>query len=208
MPVTTETATHVYIKQENPKGLLQTYTGPHPIVDRPSHSTIKVKMGTFKSGIENIQLHHWSNAKPAQLREDAVEAQMPVRGRKPKTIQETPEDEIKQVLKPQMLTSSKSSSEPANASSPSDVTSTTDGSETKRKGDGVNKLPVRRSERIQNKYHATSTAEVRLLTSSGPPTGKPFARQIQIENSTAPVPQAWSASASEIDTLNKLIIGA
>ena len=83
MPVTTETATHVYIKQDNPKGLLQTYTGPHPIVERPSHSTIKVKMGTFKSGIENIQLHHWSNAKPAQMRENAVEAEMPIRGRKP-----------------------------------------------------------------------------------------------------------------------------
>ena len=32
MPTTTDTATHVYIKQDNPKGLLQSYTGPHKIV--------------------------------------------------------------------------------------------------------------------------------------------------------------------------------
>ena len=54
MPITLETATHVYVKKENPKGLLQTYTGPHKIVDRPSHSTIKVKIGTFRSEVENL----------------------------------------------------------------------------------------------------------------------------------------------------------
>ena len=66
MPTSTDNATHVYIKQDNPKGLLQSYTGPYKIVERPSSSTIKVKMGTFKSGIENIQLHHWANAKPTE----------------------------------------------------------------------------------------------------------------------------------------------
>ena len=67
MPTTTESATHVYLKDDNPKGLLQSYRGPYRIVGRPSQSTIKVKMGTFKSGHENIQLHHWSNAKPAEM---------------------------------------------------------------------------------------------------------------------------------------------
>ena len=84
MPTTTENATHVYLKKENPKGLMQSYVGPYRIVDRPSHSTIKVKVGVFKNGNENIQLHHWSNAKPAFLRENFNEAQMPVRGRPPK----------------------------------------------------------------------------------------------------------------------------
>ena len=69
------------LKKENPKGLLQSYTGPHPIVDRPSQSTVKVKVGTFKSGVDNVQLHHWSNLKPARLRVDAQEGQMPKRGR-------------------------------------------------------------------------------------------------------------------------------
>ena len=84
MPTTTDTATHVYLKKDNPKGLMQTYTGPHKIVDRPSYSTIKVKVGTFKSGVDNVQLHHWSNLKPARLREDAKEGEMPARGRPPK----------------------------------------------------------------------------------------------------------------------------
>ena len=85
MPTTTDNATHVYIKREQPKGLIQSYTGPYPIVDRPSHSTINVKMGTFKSGVPNIQLHHWSNAKPAQMREDTIEAEMTRRGRPQKS---------------------------------------------------------------------------------------------------------------------------
>ena len=51
MPITLETVLpmcHVYVREENPKGLLQTYTGPHKIVNRPSHSTIKVKIVTFR----------------------------------------------------------------------------------------------------------------------------------------------------------------
>ena len=54
-------------------------------MERPSHSTIKVKIGTFKSGKENIQLHHWSNAKPANMRDGAQEATMKPRGRPRKT---------------------------------------------------------------------------------------------------------------------------
>ena len=85
LPATTQNATHCYIKIDNPKGLLQLYDGPYRILDRPSESTIKVRIGTFKSGAENVQFHHWSNAKPAKLREDAVEGTMKPRGRPPKT---------------------------------------------------------------------------------------------------------------------------
>ena len=65
---------------------MEPYVGPHPIVDRPSDSTIKVKVGTFKSGVKNVQLHHWSNAKPADLRDNFTEAEMPLRGRPPKKV--------------------------------------------------------------------------------------------------------------------------
>ena len=85
MPTTTETATHAYIKVDNPKGLMQSYVGPYEIVERPSLSTIRVKVGTFKSGVANLQLHHWSNAKPAAMREDAILAKMAPRGRPPKS---------------------------------------------------------------------------------------------------------------------------
>ena len=54
MPITTETATRVYVKKENPTGLLQAYTGPHTIVERPGHPTLKVRMGTFKPRVENL----------------------------------------------------------------------------------------------------------------------------------------------------------
>ena len=85
MPTTTETATHAYIKVDNPKGLMQSYVGPYKIVERPSMSTIRVKVGTFKSGAENLQLHHWSNAKPAIMRADATEGTMVTRGRPSKS---------------------------------------------------------------------------------------------------------------------------
>ena len=85
MPITTETATRVYVKKENPTGLLQAYTGPHKIVERPGHSTLKVRMGTFKSGVENLYMNHWQNCKPAKLREGAKEAEMPTRGGPKKT---------------------------------------------------------------------------------------------------------------------------
>ena len=85
MPITTETATCVYVKKENPTGLLQAYTGPDKIVERPGHSTLKVRMGTFKSGVENLYVNHWQNCKPAKLREGAKEAEMPTRGGPKKT---------------------------------------------------------------------------------------------------------------------------
>ena len=79
---TTETATHSYIKVDNPKGLMQSYVGPYEILERPSLSAIHVKMGTLKSGVANLQLHHWSNAKPAAMIDDAILGQM-TRGRPP-----------------------------------------------------------------------------------------------------------------------------
>ena len=143
MPTTTDSATHVYLKRDNPKGLLQSYTGPHEIVERPSHSTIKVKVGTFRSGVENIQLHHWANAKPAVVRADTKLAQMPVRGRPPKNPKPTtdPED-------------TDDSSEAAKPALPNQR--------------AKNKQPTRRSERIKAKTHATSITTRPRLT---PPPG-------------------------------------
>ena len=141
MPPTTETATHVYLKRDNPKGLMASYTGPHPIVERPSHSTIKVKVGTFKSGIENIQLHHWANAKPANVRADQPEAQMPVRGRPRKT--------------------------PATAQS--EVQTPTDSEAANLRKNAKSKQPTRQSERIRARNHQTSITECRQL--SRPPPG-------------------------------------
>ena len=187
MPATTETATHVYIKKETPKGLIQSYTGPYPIVSRPSHSTILVKMGTFKSGMENHQLHHWSNAKPANMRDDVIEAEMTRRGRPlkdtsgPQDGQQATEDSVgvKEAVTPPP-------SEPVSAES--------------KLSPKVNKLsePTRRSERIRNKNHATSIQTL-CIASRGPPPG--------LEDSVPNFqkPQAWTATVREIQELNKAI---
>ena len=153
MPTTTDTATHVYLKKDNPRGLLQSYTGPHPIVDRPSYSTIRVKVGTFKSGVENIQLHHWSNAKPANVRAGAPEAQMPARGRPKKSSPPT------------------STSPPSTSSLPEAQTTTDAVSEAacKPPPPSKSKQPTRRSERIRLKSHATSITERPQQTRGTPP---------------------------------------
>ena len=189
MPTTTETATHVYIKKENPTGLLQTYTGPHKIVDRPSDSTIKVKVGTFKSGVENIQLHHWQNAKPAMLREDFTEAQMVPRGRPSKKTSSPSEGQKPTEASPQP-------SPPAE-----DIPSTglaSSGRVLVNNKQKVNKQPTRRSERLLNKNHETSSIECRQPASSVPP-GR--------ENSNAPNRSSlfWSPNAAELAELNKSI---
>ena len=108
-------------------------------MERPSHSTIKVKIGTFKSGANNIQLHHWANAKPAEVRSDTPEAQMPLRGRPRKSPSAT--------AQPECQTSTDSG-----AAKPAVDT---------RK---INKprdtcLPTRRSERLLAKNHATSSTK-------------------------------------------------
>ena len=145
MPSTTDTATHVYLKKDNPKGLLQSYTGPHKIVDRPSYSTIKVKVGTFKSGVDNIQLHHWSNAKPALVRAGAEEAQMPVRGRPKK--QPDPDTSVKSDVQP----TTEVAYEAANGKRAAGRKNAAGSKQTP--------APTRRSERLQAKSHATSSTE-------------------------------------------------
>ena len=110
------------------------------------HSTLKVRMGTFKSGADNIQLHHWSNAKPAALRADAEEAQMPTRGRPKKSSSpadvSTPTDASSEAVKPVATVKNKQQSKPV-------------------------AQPTRRSERIRAQIHATS------LTAEPQPTLQP-----------------------------------
>ena len=180
MPTTTQNATHVYIKKENPKGLLSAYTGPHKIVERPSDSTIRIKVGTFKSGADNLQLHHWSNAKPAFLREDFVEAPMAPRGRPPKPTSPS---------EGQASTERRQQQQPSDdgetGSAPSNQAPPPPGRRAK-----INKQPTRRSERIRNQNHATSYSE-------------------QNTGSVAAVAaNMWSASQQELERINLAINGS
>ena len=79
----TLTATHVYVKVDQPPSLAPKFEGPYEIVSRPSRSTIEVKVGMFKSGEPRLLKFHWSACKIAHLRDGAKAESRPALGRKP-----------------------------------------------------------------------------------------------------------------------------
>ena len=199
MPTTTETATHVYLKKENPKGLLQGYHGPYKIVERPSHSTIKVKLGTFKSGAENIQLHHWENAKPAKLRENFQEATMPTRGRpsKSKDLPEAEEHTVMPEVRPEAEVPPVVGHPPS--STDKSLLKSEAANPRTRKIKNKQTGPLRRSERLQSKNHETSIASCQVPASSFP------ARENSNESETSSYLRPWSSTKEEIEALNRAI---
>ena len=76
-----DNASHVYVKVDSPVNLGQKYVGPHPIIDRPSNTTITIRVGYDKEGLPRLQAHHWSNCRVAHLRPDAEEFNRPGPGR-------------------------------------------------------------------------------------------------------------------------------
>ena len=85
--------THVYVKQHNTRGLEEMYRGPMKVLDRPNRSSLEIKAGLTSQGEVRKELRAWSDCKPANLREGAVEAERPRRGRPPKerTTSPTPD---------------------------------------------------------------------------------------------------------------------
>ena len=81
----TESATHVYVKVEDPKGLCPKFEGPYSIVSRPSRSTVQVRIGSFVNGEPRLQTYSWQSCKIAHLRSDAQEGSRPKLGRRPNT---------------------------------------------------------------------------------------------------------------------------
>ena len=91
----TEKATHVYVRNENPKSMRPRYSGPFLIVDRPSDSTIQIKTGNYVSGRARLELHSWARCKPAYLRSGAEEGSRPKLGR-PSKIDTSPNPSLVQ----------------------------------------------------------------------------------------------------------------
>ena len=83
-----DSATHVYLKVDNPQGLQQKYHGPYEIKKRTGETTFEVKTGTFNNGQDRIELHSWNNAKPAYMRAGATVATRPKLGRPSKNLPE------------------------------------------------------------------------------------------------------------------------
>ena len=88
-----ESVTHVYARQHNIKGLTPSYLGPFPVVSRPSRSTIEIKVGLNKDKSDRLEIRHISDVKVAHLKEDAVIAERPKRGRPPSKPESTPPKE-------------------------------------------------------------------------------------------------------------------
>ena len=82
----TESATHVYVKVDNPQSLCPKFEGPYEIYSRPSRSQVELKIGMFKDNRPRLLTFHWSACKVANLREGAQAAARPALGRKPKTM--------------------------------------------------------------------------------------------------------------------------
>ena len=55
----TNSASHVYVKKENPLGLSSKFEGPYKIISRPSRSTIEVRIGSFVDGRPRLQVFNW-----------------------------------------------------------------------------------------------------------------------------------------------------
>ena len=62
-------------------GLQAPYTGPFPVVSRPSRSTVKIRVGYFQNGEPKYEVRNWRDIKIGHLAPDAPVASRPKRGR-------------------------------------------------------------------------------------------------------------------------------
>ena len=93
----TDKASHVYVKVEEPKGLSPKFEGPYPIVNRPTRTTVQVRLGSYVNGDPRLQTYNWRSMKIAHLRPNASEGSRPVLGRRPASKhipQPGPEEEV------------------------------------------------------------------------------------------------------------------
>ena len=77
-----ETATHVYVKVDEPRGLSPRFEGPYAIVSRPSRSQIEVRVGSYANGSPRTLVVHWSSCKVAHVRKNFQPASRPNIGRR------------------------------------------------------------------------------------------------------------------------------
>ena len=115
----TDSATHVYVKVENPLGLSSKFEGPYKIISRPSRTQIQVRVGSFVNGLPRLLTYNWSSCKVAHMRSEAEEGSRPNLGRK-RLLPEPPQNKLtdKEDLPAQPVVESKqpvetSSEEPA-----------------------------------------------------------------------------------------------
>ena len=187
-----EKVTHVYAKQHKTRGLQQSYEGPLKVLSRPTRTSVVIKAGLDRFGQNREELRAWKDLKPANLRDDAVEAARPKRGRPP------------------LLQEAASSSSPSDASLPSPIdtaqspdqnTSLTDQNKSSESGNTPN---LTNSNEGGNSSRATRStrnpapnyvdALVASIDFSRPPP-------------SCPPPTTWTASRQELEVINRSIRG-
>ena len=87
--------THVYARQHKARALQQHYIGPLRIFDRPTRSTVELRVGRNSDDSDRLERRAWADCKPANLREGQADAERPKRGRPAK--QSTVPDPTEQV---------------------------------------------------------------------------------------------------------------
>ena len=84
-----ERVTHVYTKQHNVKGLHPSWVGPFKVLNRPTRSSLEIKVGLNRDESDRTELRAWADVKPAHRREGVEEAARPKRGRPSKKADES-----------------------------------------------------------------------------------------------------------------------
>ena len=193
---------HVYTRQHQTKGLQAPYEGPFEIVDRPSRSTVKICVGTYKSGEKRYEIRHFNDLKLAHKDSPAACVQRPTLGRPALVKSPEPTEPV-------------SSSPPPSNPTPSNRSvklSTNLSGQQNKQTIGRGKIGNSRHEN-----HATSSPEndVPAFSDSthadrvGPPPVKPFESRQPSRSTRNPAPKyvdaIWIASPAQISDINRAI---
>ena len=82
MPPETKSASHVYVKFEKQNNLGQKLIGPFPIIDRPTNTTLTIRVGYDAQGHPRDETHHWDRVQVAHLCPDVTDFERVRLGRK------------------------------------------------------------------------------------------------------------------------------
>ena len=101
--------THVYAKEHKTTGLQAPFTGPYPVVARPTRTTVKIRVGHNIRGQPRYQIRHWRDLKIFKAPAEVQEAERPKLGRPPR--QGHSPSAIQDQVKPSTITRSEAPSD-------------------------------------------------------------------------------------------------
>ena len=193
-PESINTTTHVYLKVQDGRSLMPKYVGPMLIVDRPTKSTIKIKVGTYADGRDRVEEHHWQNCRPAFVGPDTPLHQKPALGRpaRPTPSAPPPQLTLPVVDEPDFP----ENQQQIDTNQPAEI-------------------PAPNFELINDPPQSPHAEPPESVQTTGPPPEPPFSASERPVRTNRNVPhpkfadyytyQAWSASKNELDYINASI---